>query len=662
MPLICGLPSLGFLFGLLLLAAAIEGIVRLFLDDILGWQLPPNTPPDQAAEFERRKRLVAVVLSIGLGIAVCWAFGIGILRWLNLGLPNVPPEATSVVDYVFTGLVIGGGTRAVAALLRGVGFLPATRPAPTAAADPADPLSATEPTRDMLAQNMRVDELPGFLWKTLLVPPNYVGLLYSRGVPTASLPPGKHIVRWIGAREPTMAALVDVNEFGTNPVSAHQVTADGEPLDCKFHLRARVADPLRFGARVLDCQPLVDRRTVANLLVAELNPSIQGAVAGYDAGSLFDNPAARANLLRRLTPPLSEFCTDHGLEQKEFTSLDFEAAVDPAQAIAQLESYQNEDGKKEIARQAESGASGEQVIKQLEEKTGISHLLTPQEEQEVKQSLAAPGGQARGIPVIERAVDRKLSELERRVEDEIEQSSVRDRDQTKLDEFFQKNVGLLTFADKLKMFAGLLISALTVAGIAAPDRIPNRNIVELSAAGLGLLGGVLALIGSAWLSSEFGKRKSQFQNGWLNRLSAERVLDSDACLRAQAEKELAKVTEQWRESRNRLVGQRKEAAIRLKEIEERANRLRQQILGAETGGLILKTGHRVSARQAQRLIDLDHQVLRSAEDLSRQGAALRDAAAQANWAVADEIILASDTALSALRDCFANRATILHGQ
>jgi hypothetical protein len=667
---ICGLSSFGFLFGLLLLAAVIEGATRLLLDDIVGWSVSPDAPAEIVAGFERRHQLVASVLSIVLGIAACWIFGIGILQWLNLGVPNVPPEQARVLDYVFTGLVIGGGTRAVAAILRSVGLLPSLPferkkavPRQTSTSVPTE-AQPSEMSTGVVARLIEVASLPGIFWKTLQVPPNHVGVIYAGEVGAQVLQPGQHTVRWLGAREPTLIALIDTSEFTLIPISRRLTSADGELVDWVFKVKARVADPLRFATRTLDHQPLVDQRNLANLLVADLTPAIQAEVDDYDAGTLFDSPAAHTNIVRRLVPHLHDICADHGLEEKDFASVSFAPALDEVQALDHLEGLTGESGRKEIEKTFEANPEPEQAIKMLETKTGTPRLFTPDEETQIKQDAAKPGGLARIVNLLGRAVERKMSEVRQRVEDQIEQVLVRERrPATKMDKFLQRNARLLAWATRLKLLGGAIVSAITVLGILRPELLPKETVstAQILGASLGLLTAVGAFVASLWLDAEYHRRKEDFERGWLNRLSAERVLEADALQRTRVVTELQKIGDELREARNRIVYQRKETAIQMKEIEEKANRFRQEVEGAETGHLQLVSGNRVSAQQAQRLGDLGAGLSRDAEKLTQRGMTLNELVQKSDWDGVDAVVATFDRVLTDLRNRFSNRATILRG-
>lgn len=662
MPELCGLGNVGFLFGLLLIAAAVEAVTRLVLQDILGWRAPAHASPEEIADFERRYQLAASTLAVLIGVGVCGVFGIGILHWLKIGIPNLPPEQTRVLDYIFTGFIIGGGTRAVSALLKAWGLLPSL-PFERKDKVKSQPSSAgaTVPPADVIARLVEVDALPGLLWKTLDVPPAHVGVLYSGDVGAKVLPAGKHIVRALGAREPKFAALIDTTEFTLTPLSPRLTTADGESLDWTWRARLRVNEPLRFATRVLDHQPLVDRRALANRAVSELGAAIQSVVNDYDAGTLFDQPTASANIVRRLLPALDQFCADNGLERTEFASLDFAPALDEADALERLEALAGEAGQKALAQQLEAAPNVEQAVKAVEEKAGTPRLLTPEEEKQVKQDLATPATQARGIALLGRAIERKLNEVRQRVEDRLEQLLTQERRQTKMDKFMQRNAQLLAWATRLKLLGGVIVAAIPVIGVFAPDLIPDSTTLRAVGAAIGLVAAVAAFLGSLWLGSEFNQRRADFERGWLNRLSAERVLESEALLRARVANELRQAADNLRAARNRLVAQRTETAIRMKEVEEKMNRLRQEVEGAETGQLLLRMGERVSAKQAQRLMDLQTSLRRDAEQLTARASALGEPIANSNLDAVEQAVAACDATLTSMRNRFAQRAMILRG-
>lgn len=659
MPELCGLPNVTFLFGLLLIAALIEAVTHWLLKDWLGWQPPPDTTPDARADYEARRRLVAGTLAVLAGIGICWAFGIGIFQWLGIGKND--PNATWVraLDYLITGVVIGGGTGVVGALLNAWGLFPGLpferKPQPQAlpAANSAPATSPSQPAPPgIIARTVLVDALPGVFGKSLVVPPGYAGVLYHGEVAATSLPPGTHTVRRIGAREPILAALIDTHELTLEPTSHNLETADGERLDWTWRARVSVSDPLQFATRVLAGQPLVDRRALANWLAVESESAIQGIVREYATDTLLEQSTANAHIARRARAPFAQLCAEHGLAVGEFAAVDFAPAMDEARAIEQLQASQAE-----IAANAPIA----QTVKTLEEKSGATPLLTPAEAQQLQQTLAQPDGQARGIALLGRAVERKLNELRQRVEDQIEQTLLRERKPSKMDKFTQRNVRLLAWATRLKLIGGVIVSALTLVGVLAPNLAPNDTSLKLGGAAFGLIAALAAFLGSLWMDSEYHQRKQDYDRGWLNRLSAERVLASDAATRARTATELGKAAAALRATRQRIATQRTATAIRLKEIEEQANRLAQELQNAETGEWRLRIGERVSAVQAQRLLNLETALWRDAEKLTQTSGTLATLVAQAQWDQVDAHIAPLDATLMTLRQRFADRAQVLRG-
>jgi hypothetical protein len=658
-----GLTDAGFLVNLMLLAAAIEGCTRLVLEDLLGWSAPPDKSPP-AAGARRRYQAAAVVLGLALGLGACWLWGIGLLNWLKLGIPRLSAEQAEALDFSFTGLLVGGGTRGVSALLNAKGLLRSwslgrkeqAAPAAVPAAIAQEPRIPPGP---VLARLLEVEALPGLLWKSLVVPPGHAGVTIWNGAAEAILKPGPHRIRWITSREPSQVALLDSGEFTLQPLAQNLASADGEPVDWAFRLRARIGDPVRFVDRVVAGQPLVDQRALANLLLADLTPAFRAEVNDFEAGALFDSPSAASAVLRALAPRFQELCAGSGLEQLDLASVDFTPALDDKPTLDDLETLETAVGR--VAEQpVVSAATAQDALKVIEAQAATPGLLTAQEELQVKQDLAKPGGSGRAAETLTKAIERKFGLVRQRLEDRVEQLLFRERHPAKVDKFRERNAPLLAWASRLRLLAAIILSAVTLMGILRPEIVPDSTAIRLAAAGTSLATAVAAFIGSLLLGCEFERRQSDHQRGWLNRLSAERVLAAEALDRGRTAAELGKLGLGLRELRQPAADRNVNLAIRMKDLESKTLNLRQEVENAETGGLILREG-RLSTRQVAKIMGLQESMLQTAEKLTSRCVSLRAPLAQGDWAAAEGGLSFLEASLLDLRNRFSDRPLLLRG-
>lgn len=667
---LCGLPQLGFLFALLILAAVIENVTRILLEDVLGWQLAADARPEQVSAFTRRWSLASTLLAVGIGIAVCWIFNIGILQWLNLGGANGSSEPARWFDYVLTGFIIGGGTRAVGAVMKATGIMPglpferksSNQRTHKTTNQPAPPsLIPLLPLADTIAQLIQVDALPGLARKLLTIPPNSSGVLYTQNAATLTLEPGQHRVKWVWAREPALAAVIDAKPFTLQPTATQLTAADGETLDAMFQMQARVTDVLRFAARALDTQPLLDRRALANQLAAAWKPALNAQVQHYDTGTLLDNATARQEIARRARPALDALCAERGLEITDLMLYKFEPSGDTVQEIANLEALEGPAGQQEIQNLLTAAPNSAQAIQTVEQKAGTPDLLSAEQAKQVTEDLKDKEGVPRAAQLISQAVERKLQALNERVQDRIEQTLAREQRSTKMDKFMRRNARLVAWATRLKLLGGVMVAAIPVIEILAPDFIPEDTRLKLFAALFGLTVALVAFLFSWRLGAEYNRRKEEFDRGWLTRDSAERVLDADAIKRAEAANALNNFINTLREQRSRIAITQPPVAIQIKEVEDKANRLRQELEGAETGQWTLRQGERFSARQAQRLMDGNTGIEREAAHMTAQCAQVATLIDKTDWNALTELTRSFDATLTGMRQRFSERAIILRG-
>ena len=162
-----------------------------------------------------------------------------------------------------------------------------------------------------LARAFRLKELPGWIGKSLEVPPGRLGVVLAADGKGRTLPPGRHrlLTAWqrLRGRGVGLAAgYVPAGEF-TLPLKApYLISGDGEMLDLRLVGELEITDPLRYFTEAVIPQGQV-WATEVDLSDETSQAALNAVTTRYTADDLIHDrpPRLAAELLAKITPLLN---------------------------------------------------------------------------------------------------------------------------------------------------------------------------------------------------------------------------------------------------------------------------------------------------------------------------------------------------------------------
>ncbi len=173
---------------------------------------------------------------------------------------------------------------------------------------------------------------------------------------------------------------------------------------------------------------------------------------------------------------------------------------------------------------------------------------------------------------------------------------------------------------------------------------------------------VILFISALWLERKIAQDRAVITPGErllnLGRWDRKRI---DEIVRSQISTELRSIVRVLQDARDRAYrdGQRGEA-VAIKQAEDRAKRLREEIDAKITGQAVYLSRARVPRADLERMLGYDEDLLAAAADLAERGEALRQAVLEGQ-AVGDTVTR-FEQALGQLEHCFRARSRFLQGQ
>ncbi|MBN1954323.1 MAG: SPFH domain-containing protein [Anaerolineae bacterium] len=509
--------------------------------------------------------------------------------------------------------------------------------------------------RMALVQRLTLADLPGFLVKYLEVPPGHMGLVIDSRGNVQSLPPGRHRVvgllrRLLGRVSDWRFAVLPGGSFPLRVPVPRLRAGDGGWVDAELLVTLRVADPQRVAAELA-----VTPADLAAALSAGLEAAARQAVANWAAEDLGREQVA-GQLRALLRPALEAQVGALGLALDEIVALSlrpFDEAVDVARKMAELDAALAEVEMERRMAGLESDAEWQQFVHQLETDYGLNQG-TLQEE------LAAAATAGEGAPsrvdrlrqAVRRYVDGQSAALIARLERFVGR---RKPPQPPLYYWWERVVPWLKVIGLLVLVAALAIYLL----------LPGVGVLEQVAAVLELACAVPAAIvlfaTALWMERRAARSRSEAVTGGrlmqLGRGDRQRI---DQMVRDQLTAELRALLPKMQETRDRAYReQRRDEAVRIKQVEEQADRLRQAVEAKVVGQPVYLTQARVSRNDLEKMLSYDEQLLALAADLGDQAEQLRQAVFAGQ--PAEDAIGQLQSGLSALDHQFQVRARLIQG-
>jgi hypothetical protein len=506
----------------------------------------------------------------------------------------------------------------------------------------------------IIGRRLTLANLPGFLAKSLDVPPGHVGLVVDGKGAVRVLPPGRHTVvgllrRLFGSVSGWRFALVSTEPVSLLVEVGHVRAGDGEWVDVTCAATVRVADPQRFYAQAMHGEA----GGIVQCLSASIEPAVRQAVAGWGSDDLVRGAVSDrlANEVRRALEPAAggPGLKLEGLRYVAVRPAD--EALEVALGRAELEAALAEVEMDKKMSQLETQAEWQEFVRQLEADYKLPGLA---------QEATAPAAAGEAVP--------KKTQLQKALRRyaEARESATAARVERLLGKREKRQPAIVRWWERTVPWLKVVSAVLLVAAMAIYVLLPSVSAAEKTAGWLELAcavpSAVVVFISALWLERKAARERAAEAGGarlfGLGHGDRERI---DGLVRDQLTSELVTVNGTLRDARDRAYreGQR-EDALAIKQVEERADRLREQIAAGVSGTATYLTSARVSWEEAERMLSYDEKLLAQASDLSDVVEALRQAVL--NGEPVAEPARQIEAALSDLDHRFQARARFLANQ
>ena len=481
-----------------------------------------------------------------------------------------------------------------------------------------------------LARVYPASELPGLLWKRLVVPEGQVAVVARPGAPPISLRAGRRTVgtpasRFAGRLGRTVYALLPAEPFALL-VTAPRLESDGrfvltgddQLIDVMAQTTLRVSRPARFFSRLVQPQGRVSGLSLGAVLAGMAAPHLGAAVAQYAAGDL-NHPTVSSALAEVFSRKMAAPLADLGLELVDAPSVVARPAEETVVIAERAEALQAR--LREIAQSAEMDkltrkAELLEYARQQEADFGVTGLS---QAAEAEAPAEAPAGWLGGLTrrLVESRVAGELARAWQAAGKSAAESAgpatvIKSeplwlRWLTPLRYLFSLSV-ILIFFDSMKDMA--------------PDHPDYRiAVVRLLLYAGALLAGVVS---SIWAEERVRRHALNRQvMGSLGLLSQGDRLRADKLLRRQVTTELDGLRAKLKDARFRVYREGdKPAAGRIKEMERGAERLGEELGQVDVGRAAYLTPAHVTPRELAAMLNYDESLMLQMNRIGDQTQAL----------------------------------------
>ncbi len=249
-----------------------------------------------------------------------------------------------------------------------------------------------------------VEDLAGFLAKSLVVEPGTRALLFRGERHAGVLEPGRHTVESVprrlatlGRDGPTTVVLVSADDVAVELDLPEVWTADEQVVSVKVFLVVRLVDPQAFRREVVGARWRVLLDDIRELWRAEGLPVVAEIVRRETLESLCARPGLREAVEEELRIELNGTCARSGLELVQLRCLDFYGDAyerlraergEAFQLSRALELYRRVQGELSAERieRFRSEQEFEQFVREAEHQAGLKVLLREQEIEDFKRA------------------------------------------------------------------------------------------------------------------------------------------------------------------------------------------------------------------------------------------------------------------------------------
>jgi hypothetical protein len=505
------------------------------------------------------------------------------------------------------------------------------------------PIGTTEPAK-LLVRRIHWDDLPGFISRTLEVPPDHLALCRDSRGNMRSLGPGKHRVRslWQG-----LAGLQGYCYLATKgPWSAHVLvnalpTADGMSVEADFLV---LVEPLDLAALVPLMHPQREGLTEAELAeaIAEAcEHHLEGLTRSYLEQDLCYTRDVAHGLERELFSFLGNYLVSWGLRVRAVTHLAFiptHVAIERAERLLALREGLSRLEQQAAQSQEERRRQWEEFLAQKEHQPALEAL---RRDLELEQTIASMLGssQATTTPDTASSFDPKTLQerlqslrttLEASVAARVDRLLRRQEKRPPAEAYPDPSRNLLQVVTVLRWTAGLFGSTTTFLITFAPGLFPNPEIPHRLTAAVSFGITIATFTVSIWLKRRAQARRQQTAASvyLLGRLKLRDRQETDRVVRGEVAGALERVSanvETARKAAFRTAAGR-DLAVQLHQLMEECQRIRQQVLSTPSGGAPWLTAQHLTPEALLKMLIFDTSLIRSATELALQSEDLASAA------------------------------------
>ena len=492
----------------------------------------------------------------------------------------------------------------------------------------------------LIAESIRVPDLPGLVKKTVVLGTDEIGFLTSKGNVISNLGSGTHRVGWsflgwgAGGRE---VMRVHNRPFRLRLSYTSLLSKGYETLDALIHVTASVTVPSLFYTTVLRGQGRTYTSRLASTIAASVDDLIQVKVAETDGQALRHDQDTQQKMMTELEPHLRRAMSERGLQLE---SVDLVAFQNPGESEELLDEL--EEAERMIASGVKPGREDTQrVLSRLR----TAGLATP--EMAERANLLFDGGTDEAFFAVLRDISRSAR---RRLETQVADRSERLTQMMDGQSSSGSRRGIPGMEHVFK-FVGPICG---VAGLIYKV-IPDLLFGWYALAG-GLAAGALFILGYLLVRAKrlLGIRRQDEIVIRLDRWAKRDSMATDDLIRRQMGREFSNSLADVKDAKLAAFRQEKKSvADSLTDVENRMDLMRTEVESAPAASTIVSAKN-FPTRRIVRMVTFEEELLRQARNLSIR-------AQTAKTSLDDEDVAALSTGLDHFQRTFSKRLGLLEG-
>ena len=492
----------------------------------------------------------------------------------------------------------------------------------------------------LLAQRVRVADLPGVFRKKLVLNPEETGVVTANGSIISQLGGGANSVGWsmlgFGAGKKSVLR-VHSRPFTIRLQFFNLITKTYDTVDGAMHVTATVNAPTQFFGAVVRDRESLWTSDVASAIGASVDDFMQVRISQAEAESLREDHATQDQVGEELKGHVSRALEERGLKLESVDFLAFHSPDEGGELLDQIE---------EVDRLIESGVKpGEEDTKRLLTQLETRGLATPEMAERAR--LLYDGGTNEGFFGAMRDI---ASASRRRLQSQAVGRS--DHLARKLDD---PSAGPVesgpNASEQLLKYAGPTMGVAGFMYKVIPDLYAGWW-----ALGVGVGVGLLFMFGYLGVRAKrlMTLRRSDDIVIRLDRWAKKNSMETDELIRRQMARELSNAVSDVRDAKLAAFRQEnREVADSLNEIEDRLDLVRTEVEAAPAASSIVSQDG-FPKQRIERMVRFEEEMMRSARNLT-----IRSQTVKSN--LASEDIAELSMGLDNFQRTFSKRLGLLEG-